>query len=405
MNTHSKNNAVSYFPNIIQEPNVSVDEHTIHVQDLLMRSFLLLSFILCVVQPLAAQTVVIAQDSSNKTPDSVLSVQPTDTTMGLLNYLWNTDDEAEGDSTHVRWYYRFDRALDPFYRYMDEGDSADFEQYCHLQDSLPNDSTYKQYYTLARLLWEMQRTEEAQRMFLNILYSKQIFYTFTYHSGSDIPGDTSSNSYGYGSYSYSYKHDACLYLCRIALEQKQYKQAWQYLQLALKKYPTYYTCGTGYVAQELEYNSLRAYCYEGLGWHKKLLRLAMPNCLTTLQQPLIRYLKQHYSPATLQKELLKAEKSIRLGKHFEQEVEIWGDIGDSNATHTVTRRIYSDANARIRLFGYTINLSSLSWFDLQDKEVVTRQHYLRAFRKSSFYRDLVADETKGYDEAENHDTP
>lgn len=81
-----------------------------------------------------------------------------------------------------------------------------------LTQAQPTPNNYSNYYTLACALWELNRIEEAEKMFLTIVASTEDFYVDTYSGSSDIPDDTSTNLYGYGSYTYNYKNYACRYL-------------------------------------------------------------------------------------------------------------------------------------------------------------------------------------------------
>jgi|GEM_PF-6729601 len=151
------------------------------------------------------------------------------------------------------------------YHYVARGDKAYFRTHDYLIKSVPNNKNYKDYYEMARILWNLKRTTTAEKMFLKIFYSKASFYTNQYYHSSDVPGDKLKNKYGYGSFASNYKNFAAVYLAKIYIENKRFSEALYFLNMAVNKYKVVYTCGTGRNQQRNEYDFLYASCFEGLG--------------------------------------------------------------------------------------------------------------------------------------------
>ena len=104
-------------------------------------------------------------------------------------------------------------------------DTSFIKKYAKLIASEPSKTNYHNYYLLACSLWDLNKLEEAKKMFLKIINSKASFYVNSINYSSDIPGDTTSNNYGYGSFTTNYQNYAARYLAKIYIEQKQFESA------------------------------------------------------------------------------------------------------------------------------------------------------------------------------------
>jgi hypothetical protein len=186
-----------------------------------------------------------------------------------------------------------------------------YKKYQTLINAKPNAENYQNYYTLACSLWELNKTVEAEKMFLSIIRSKEKFYTSNYYHSSDIPSDKTKNIYGYGSYTSNYKNGAAIYLAQVYIEQKKFDKAFQFVELAVKKYKATYTCGTGYHWQKEKYDFLYASCYAGQNKSEQLLKLLLPKCLWQTDDLIIDCIKKKYSQNEIKDYLMKAESSIR----------------------------------------------------------------------------------------------
>jgi hypothetical protein len=153
------------------------------------------------------------------------------------------------------------------YLLMRDSSKENYRFYKKHQKLISGDATeknYSDYFYLACSLWNIHKTAEAESLFLKIVASDLPAYNITYKHSTDIPGDTTSNSYGYGSYSSHYKNTACLYLAKIYIEKEQFQMALTYVELADKKYIQYYSCGTGYMHYRYKIDGLYECCNEGL---------------------------------------------------------------------------------------------------------------------------------------------
>src|SRR5688572_24794009 len=95
--------------------------------------------------------------------------------------------------------FTFQMAFDFISHFPDDEDVKIYESHKHLIGQLPTEKNHVKYIQLAMSLWDLEKTNFAEKMFLNIVNSKIKSYTTTYYHSSDIPGDTTSNLYGYGS--------------------------------------------------------------------------------------------------------------------------------------------------------------------------------------------------------------
>src|SRR5215216_2160517 len=76
----------------------------------------------------------------------------------------------------------------PFSHSAYEKDQQLFGTAAYLIDSEPTGQNHKTYYLLACSLWELNKIDDAQKMFLKIIGSTQPWYESTYYHSSDIPG-------------------------------------------------------------------------------------------------------------------------------------------------------------------------------------------------------------------------
>jgi tetratricopeptide (TPR) repeat protein len=261
-------------------------------------------------------------------------------------------------------------------------DKANVKEFGYLINQKPTEQNYKNYYKLACSLWQLNKLEEAEILFLNIIRSKEKFYTTTYRHSSDVSGDTSTNLYGYGSYTSNYKNWAAIYLTKLYLEQKDFRKALRYLEDAVKKYPVTYTCGTGHFFQQEEYTALYAYCYEGLKKYNKVLDVLLPHFLNTQHEILISTVKRLYTTKQIESYLQKAENSLRCTFDTLPSVV----YQSSNKVDTWDTLIYYSGRATINLFGRVVELFPPA---LKNEERVTREHFIKRFKESQFYLELA----------------
>lgn len=274
-------------------------------------------------------------------------------------------------------------------RYPDKEDQQNISTYGYLLDQQPDSANYQQYYSLAISLWQLRKDEQAEKMLLRIIASDGAYYTMPHYYASDL-GDSSIKTkrgkdrktkmtYGYGSYDYSYKNNAAICLTKIYLENGNYRKALLYLEDAVNKYKTTYSCGTGYNRQKEEYTFLYASIYEGLGQYDKVMELLLPESVGRDDQIIVRTIKKIYTKEQINEKLQEAENSIIYKVDVE---ESYTYIGPD------TLRYYSGSGTFL-LFDKQVPLPRPY---MNDGERVTKEHFLRRFRGSSFYRNLAPEQ-------------
>jgi tetratricopeptide (TPR) repeat protein len=247
----------------------------------------------------------------------------------------------------------------------------------------PNERNYQKYFRLASSLWECEKSEMAENMFLTIFNSKDNFYTATYHHNSDIPGDTSTNSYGYGSYTSNYKHKAAIYLSKIYIEKQQFKKALYYLDEGVHTYREVYTCGTGYAIQKNEFDCLYAKTYQGLKEYDKIIELLLPDSFEYTNEILIEAIKNKYTSKEIDQELSNAEQKMEFvadtspSYSYSTRLTKQGEITDTTT--------YYAGSTKIVVFGKEIMLPVPT---LENGERLTKERMVEEYRKSVLYTKL-----------------
>jgi hypothetical protein len=281
--------------------------------------------------------------------------------------------------------FRFYPEFNFIFHNPDEEDTLFYNTYSDLAGQQPTRENHKDYFELACVLWEFNKLGAAEKMFLNILESKADYYTSIFYHDSDIPGDTTVSTYGYGSYTSHYKNSACIFLTKIYIEQKKFNKALAYLNDAINKYQTTYTCGTGYKMQQDQYRFYYAACYKGLGRHQELLDLLLPHCLDWNDQILIGAIRKMYSGKQIQQHLAEAENSITCQTDTFESFSYTYYPSDSSRENADTSRYFTGTGS-IKLFNRIIELPRPS---LENGERLSTAYFLKLFRESSFYTSLA----------------
>lgn len=297
-----------------------------------------------------------------------------DTSKPLLSF----DASLYIDTTFQTISSYFFSELHFLYHSADKADDSIYACSRYLVNAKPTSKNYKNYYNLALTLWDLKKTKNAEKMFLTILNSTEKFYTTTYHhKGAGI--------YGYGSYSTNYKNSASIFLTKIYLEQKNYENALKYIQLAINKYVTEYSCGTGFQSQKDEYDFLLARSYEGMKQYRKALDVLLPGCLGRDDKMIVRVIKKLYSPAQIANNLYAAEKSLAC---IFDSLPSYGfrvmDNPDGTTTNYDTTSYYS-GRANINLFGKLVEFPPPI---LNNGEHSTKEKFMYFFKQTDFYTAL-----------------
>ena len=282
---------------------------------------------------------------------------------------------------------RFQPSFNYIYHSPDKKDHQRYNSYKTLVGRRPTLKNYKLYFDLACSLWELNKINDAEKMFLTIVNSKEKFYSTTYYHSSDIPGDKTKNIYGYGSFTSNYKNYSAIYLTKIYLEQKKFDKALQFLEDAVNKYEVTYTCGTGFHMQQEEYDFLYASCYEGLNRHRDVINLLLPSCLFRNDDIIIAAIRLTYSQREIAENLLKAEASIKCSLDSFPSFAYQTIYGNSKKEKTDTISYFS-GTATMSLFDRQIDMPIPN---LENGEHLTKEHFIKLFKESDFYTRLKGD--------------
>jgi len=269
--------------------------------------------------------------------------------------------------------------------YPSKEDSTFCKKYSKLITAEPTKKNHSDFHSLACSLWQLGRLLEAENMFLKIIASNEPYFVGTFYHSSDIPGDTTTNTYGYGSYTSNYKNYACRYLTKIYIEQKKFEQALKYIQFADKKYIVEQNCGTGYMWYRGEIDGLYGLAYEGLGMYESIINMFLPQYSNHSKGTLIRALKKVYTQSEINEYLKIAESSIVcVVDTFQSSSFITNNYGEKNETMTEIK--YTSGTATMNLFGRQVTLPRPN---LENGESVTRKHFVKEFKESGFYDSLI----------------
>jgi tetratricopeptide (TPR) repeat protein len=281
--------------------------------------------------------------------------------------------------------FSFDKTISPPFKHSPEAkDKKFYDSTYFLLNLEPTEKNFETYYLLACTMWELEKLEEAKKIFLAIVNKNKTFYQNTYYHSSDIRSDTTKKNYDYGSFSLIQMNNACLYLTKIYIEQKKFDSAYFYLNYAVKKYEITYSCGTGYYSQQYHYRFLYGLCYEGQKKETELLDLLLPYCFDWQDQTLLRAIKRNYSKEEIIKNLENAIKTIvcKVDNKTSSAI-VTTNVGEENQK---TEEIeYYSGTGKMLLFGKIIDLPSP---DLNNGERLTKEYYIKLFKGSFFYRNL-----------------
>lgn len=272
--------------------------------------------------------------------------------------------------------------------YPSKEDSIFCKKYSNLITAEPTKKNHSNYHSLACSLWQLGRLTESEIMFLKILDSKKPYFIGTYYNSSDIPGDTTSNTYGYGSYTSNYKNYACRYLTKIYIEEKKFDQALKYIEYADKKYIVEQNCGTGYMSYRGEIDGMYSLSYEGLGMYDSIINMFLAEYSNHSKGTLTRALKKVYSQKEIDEYLKVAENSIVcVVDTFQSSSFTTHNYGEKNETTTEIK--YTSGTATMSLFGRQVTLPRPN---LESGESVSRELFVKRFIESGFYSALLNNE-------------
>lgn len=263
-------------------------------------------------------------------------------------------------------------------------DSLFYREHTALIKAAPTQKNHEDYYKMACSLWELNKLNEAEIMFNNMLHCQKDFYTGTYYHASDIPGDTTVMTYGYGSYTFNYKNQASRYLAKIYLEQKKFDLALKHLQQAIDVYPVTYTCGTGYAWYRNEIDDLYGLCYDGLGKYEDVISLFIKHYPEGHNDLLVKAIQKTYSQEAIDTLLKVAEKSIAFSSST-FETMAYRTSSNANGDEETEEIKYTTARGSMELFGHQVEIPAPL---LENGQVISIGFFVKQFRESFLYQSL-----------------
>jgi tetratricopeptide (TPR) repeat protein len=248
---------------------------------------------------------------------------------------------------------RFQMPFDGLYRSPAEKDKIVLKTDGYLTTQKPDSKNFDKYYHLASSLWELNKTKEAEQLFLNIVNS------------TETPG--------FGGLIANYKTGAAVYLAKTYILQKQYDKAFKYLEDARLK-------------QKDEYVFLYACCYEGLKKYNEALELLLPSCFNKNHEITVGIIKKMYAQNEIKEYLIKAENSIEYTFANIPSYSYKTTYSSDNKIEKTDTLVYYSDVAKINLFGKRVAIPTPT---LEKGEEMTKDRFIKEFKDSNFYIELA----------------
>jgi len=123
-----------------------------------------------------------------------------------------------------------------------------------------------------------------------------------------------------------YKHHTCRQLAEIALEEKDFEAAEEYIELFDKKFPYQHFCGNEWSAYHMYVAVMRARVYEGTNQPQKAMEELLPHVFSNglasnerILDQLISLLAKNYSKESIREELNRSLASLEVKKTKDEE--------------------------------------------------------------------------------------
>lgn len=225
----------------------------------------------------------------------------------------------------------------------------------------------KSYYNIGIIYLDKKDTVDAKKIFKDIL-------------SSDFDDqDRGGTGDGLMAEPYAlYKNNSCKILAMMALQEKDFKSALSYTEMADKDYPYRHFCGNEYAANDIYMASMYAKCYAGLQDINRAIQTLMPHCINNglasnnrLVEQLCGLLKEKYSREEIKQEINTALSGIyiRETKHND----------------------YTDSNYCVKIFNTEFKLGHYSFYiDYKRSENFNGiELYRNQFKESEFVKKLL----------------
>jgi hypothetical protein len=151
-----------------------------------------------------------------------------------------------------------------------------------------------------------------------------------------------------------YKHRSSRHLAEIAILEKDYESAEEYIELFTKKYPYQHFCGNEWAAYFNDVALMRAQVYEGMNQLQKALEVLLPRTFDEflvsndeVLDRLIYLLENNYSKESIRAELTRSLESLKVKVDgnavlmlYGVKVEIWSPRDENRLTKDFTGHGY-----------------------------------------------------------------
>jgi tetratricopeptide (TPR) repeat protein len=175
-----------------------------------------------------------------------------------------------------------------------------------------------------------------------------------------------------------YKNNSCNILAEIALDEKDYKNALRYTEMADKEYPYRHFCGNAFAENDIYMATMYAKCYAGLHDINKAIETLIPHCINnclasnnSLIEQLCGLLREKYSKEEIKQEINTALSGmyIRETKHSD----------------------YTDSSYCIKIFNSEFKLAHYTFYiDYTRSENFNGiELYRNQFKESEFVKKLM----------------
>jgi len=169
-----------------------------------------------------------------------------------------------------------------------------------------------------------------------------------------------------------YKHHTCRQLAEIALEEKDYEAAEEYIQLFDKQYPYQHFCGNEWSAYDMYVAVMRARLYDGTNQVKKALEVLLPYMFTQalasneeVLDELIMVLEKNFTKADLREEFTR-----------------------SLATLTV-KKTKKEMNATVMLYGVKVEVEDYMYEEDKDGTLSPQEHYQNVVKENRLFKKFL----------------
>jgi hypothetical protein len=231
------------------------------------------------------------------------------------------------------------------------------------------ETIYRSYYFIGLIYLDTKNTAAAKEVYIDMLATD-----------FENPNSIHATSYDLWNNPFSqFKHNSCKILAKLAIDDKDYKLALDYIKMADQEYPFEHFCENAHASNEIYLKRMYAKCYNGLGDRNKAIKTLLPYCLANgyastseLAAELAVLLKEKYSKENIKKEV----KMARAGLYME-----------------LPKISYLGPNYYITIFDTKLEVTTTNyrWYRKLDKELKGIELYKYLFDQEEFIKNILQD--------------